>query len=457
MPGSLVGGPTLAAPKDTLVPHAPRPPIWLHSDRFLARNLGRPVLRFLHIEASGGILLLASTIIAVVWANSPWSDTYTSLWATKIAIEVGGYAVAEDLRHWINDGLMALFFFVVGLEIKQELVTGQLSRAREALLPAVAALGGMVVPALTYAAINAGGEGSAGWGIPMATDIAFALGVLALLGDRVPATLKILLLALAIVDDIGAIVVIAAFYSDNIQGRWVLAALAALVLIALLKRRKVWYVPVYAVLGLTVWYATFESGVHATIAGVALGLLTPAKPLMPETDAEAVAEELSDDPHVTVGEIRAVSFRLRESASVAERLQDLLHPWTSYLVIPLFAIANAGVVLSSEMIGDAAASKVTGGVVAGLLVGKFIGITGAIFLATRLGFATLPIGITMRQIAGMAILAGIGFTVSLFITGLAFDDTALAPEAKIGVLAASALAAVVGSLMLRAALPRHDS
>jgi len=436
------------------VPQASRRPIWLHSDRFLARNLGRPALRFLRIEAAGGILLLFSTVVALAWANSPWSAAYHDLWTTEIAIDIAGHVVAEDLRHWVNDALMALFFFVVGLEIKQELVTGHLSRVREALLPAVGALGGMVAPALIYTAINVGGDGSSGWGIPMATDIAFALGVLALLGERVPASLKILLLALAIVDDIGAIAVIAAFYSDDIQGAWALAALAGLALIAVLTRVRVWYVPVYTALGFAVWFATLESGIHATIAGVALGLLCPAKPLMPEADAAVIAEELSDDRQVTVTEIRTVSFRLRESVSVAERLQDLLHPWTSYLVIPVFALANAGVELSSDAIGDAATSPITGGIVAGLLLGKVIGITGAIFVATKLRIATLPPGVTMRQIAGMATLAGIGFTVSLFIAGLAFDTAALNAEAKIGILAASALAAVGGSLGLRAALPR---
>ena len=438
------------------MPQPSHRPVWLHSDRFLARNLGRPVLRFLHVEAAGGILLLASTVVALVWANSPWSAGYHDLWTTELAINVGGHVVAEDLRHWVNDALMALFFFVVGLEIKQELVTGHLSKLREALLPVVAALGGMVVPAVIYATINAGGNGRAGWGIPMATDIAFALGVLALLGERVPAPLKILLLALAIVDDIGAIAVIAAFYSEDIHGGWALAALAGLTLVAVLNRARVWYVPLYAVLGSAVWFATLESGIHATIAGVALGLLCPARPLLPEADAAVIADELSADENVSVSEIRTISFRLRESVSVAERLQDLLHPWTSYVVIPVFALANAGVELSSDVIGDAVSSPITYGVIAGLFIGKFVGITGAIFLATKLRIATLPTGVTMRQIAGMAMLAGIGFTVSLFIAGLAFDAAALGAEAKIGILVASALAAVAGTLVLRTALPTQS-
>ncbi|HEX4868188.1 MAG TPA: Na+/H+ antiporter NhaA [Acidimicrobiales bacterium] len=432
-----------------------RPPIWLNSERFLARRLARPVQRFLDIEASGGLLLLLGTVVALVWANSPWSAVYRDLWHTELAVDVGGRIVAADLRHWVNDALMALFFFVVGLEIKQELVSGHLARARDAMLPAVAALGGMVVPAAIYLAVNHRGGGGDGWGIPMATDIAFALGVLALLGSRVPTQLKVLLLALAIVDDIGAIVVIAVFYSDEIHVRWALAALAGLVLVALLRRLRVWYVPVYAVIGVAVWFATFESGIHATIAGVALGLLTPARPLMPEHDAAAVADELSEDYEVTVTEVRAMSFRLRESVPVAERLQDLLHPWTSYVIIPLFALANAGIELSCDVVRDAATSRVTIGVALGLLVGKLVGITGAVALATRLRLGTLPDGVTFGQVVGLSLLAGIGFTVSLFISGLAFSHPALEAQAKLGVLAVSVLAAVAGSVVLRATLPRR--
>ncbi|MGH9024331.1 MAG: Na+/H+ antiporter NhaA, partial [Acidimicrobiia bacterium] len=289
------------------MPHGQRLPTWQHSGSFLARYLGRPVLRFLHVEAAGGLLLLASTVVALAWANSPWSLSYRELWDTKLVVNLGGHVLEEDLRHWVNDALMAVFFFVVGLEIKQELASGHLSKWRDALLPAVAALGGMVVPALIFAAVNAGGPGSAGWGIPMATDIAFAVGVLALFGDRVPTPLKILLLALAIVDDIGAIAVIAVFYTDEIQAPWALAAVAGLLLIVTLRRLRVWYTPVYAVVGAAVWLATFESGIHATIAGVALGLLCPARPLLPETEAAAIADELSVDSQVTVTDVRATT------------------------------------------------------------------------------------------------------------------------------------------------------
>jgi NhaA family Na+:H+ antiporter len=283
----------------------------------------------------------------------------------------------------------------------------------------------------------------------MATDVAFALGVLALLGSRVPAGLKVVLLALAIVDDIGSILVIAAFYASDIEPGWLLAAAGGLATVALVRWRGVRYMPVYAVLGLAVWFATHESGVHATIAGVALGLLTPARPLMPEVDADRVAGELSGDSAVSAAEVRDISFRIRESVPVAERLQDLLHPWTSFVVVPLFALANAGVEVSSSALADAATSPVTLGIIAGLVVGKTVGVAGAVALGRRLGLGVLPPGVTMQHVVGMGGLAGIGFTVSLFVTGLAFTDAALADQAKLGILAASALAAAVGAVVLR--------
>jgi len=424
---------------------------WLSSGRFLARNVGRPVMRFLHVEAAGGILLLAATLAALLWANSPWSASYESLWGTDLTIRLGDHVIREDLRHWVNDGLMAIFFFVVGMEIKHELVAGQLSSPRTAALPAFAALGGMVLPAGLYAALNAGGAGAAGWGIPMATDIAFAVGLLALLGDRVPNELKVLLLGLAIVDDIGAIVVIAAFYTDAVAVGWAVVALLGLALVVGLRRGRVRYVPVYAVVGAGVWLATFESGVHATLAGVALGLLTPARPLLAEPDADVIADRLSPDTSVTAGDVRDVSFEIRESVSVAERLQDVLHPWTGYVVIPVFALANAGIELSWDQLADATTSPVAIGVVLGLVAGKLVGVTGAVAAARRTGLAELPPNVGSRQIAGMAGLAGIGFTVSLFIAGLAFEDPALQAEAKVGILAASVIAAALGAAVLRTA------
>jgi NhaA family Na+:H+ antiporter len=428
-----------------------RRPTWLASDRLLARVVGRPVARFLAVESAGGILLLAATVVALVWANSPWQASYDDLWHTVVSVQFGGTTVSDDLRHWINDGLMAVFFLVVGLEIKRELVSGQLASRRDAALPIVAAIGGMVVPAALYLAINAGGAGSHGWGIPMATDIAFAVGVLALLGDRVPASLKVLILALAIVDDVGAIVVIAAFYSDGISAGWMALAVAGLLGVVLLRRARVWYPPVYVVVGVFVWFATLQSGVHATIAGVALGLLTPARPFLADIDADRIADELSADNDVDAADVRDISFRIRESVSVAERLEDALHPWTSYVVVPLFALANAGIPLSAEALGDAAGSRITIGVIVGLLVGKTVGVLGAATVAVRLGVAARPAGITTRHLAGLAVLAGIGFTVSIFITGLAFESEPLQDEAKIGVLVASVVAAIVGVLLLRGA------
>ncbi len=439
-----------------MAPGADRP-TWLRSDRFLARSVARPVNRFLHIEASGGVLLVVAAVIALVWANSPWSAAYRDLWSSELTIDLAGHAITEDLRHWVNDGLMTLFFFVIGLEIKQELTNGQLTSPREAAVPAAGALGGMVVPALLYVGFNLGGDGVDGWGIPMATDVAFALGVLALLGSRVPAELKVLLLGLAIVDDVGAIIVIAAFYSDGLDGHWLAAAGAGLLLVALLRRVKVRYLPVYVVLGCAIWLATFESGVHATIAGVVLGLLAPARAFLPEVDADRVADTLSADQHVTAAEVRDISFRLRESIPVTERLQDLLHPWTSYLIVPVFALANAGVAVSGASLRNAASSPVTIGVVVGLVVGKLVGVAGAIALVTKLGIGRLPDGITTRHILGMAGIAGIGFTVSIFVAGLAFDDPAATDQAKIGVLAASAIAAALGSVILLLRHPTHPS
>jgi NhaA family Na+:H+ antiporter len=438
----------LSAFERRLVPVEDGNPTWFHSDRFLARNVAQPFARFLQIEASSGLLLLASAVVALVWANSPWSASYTELWSTEISVAVGSYSITEDLRHWVNDGLMTLFFFVVGLELKQELVTGHLSSTRRAVLPGIAALGGMVIPALIYLSVNAGGAGAQGWGIPMATDIAFAVGVLALLGDRVPTALKVLLLAIAAVDDIGAIIVIAAFYSESVSLSWLAAALVGTGVVVVLQRWGIRYMPVYVAIGIGVWLATLESGVHATVSGVALGLLAPARPLMSSREATEIAADISRDRDVTVHDVRHVSFRLRESLSVAERLQDVLHPWTSYLVVPVFALANAGVDLSGGALSDAATSAVTVGIVAGLVVGKVLGIVGGIALATRLRLATLPSGTRFPHVVGLAMLGGIGFTVSLFIAGLAFDSATQTSDAKIGILVASVLSAVAGLFTL---------
>jgi NhaA family Na+:H+ antiporter len=404
----------------------------------------RPLRDFLHTEAAGGVVLVAATLVALVWANSPLSDSYVDLWSTTVTVAVGSHVLTLDLRTWVNDGLMTVFFFVVGLEIKRELVVGELRDRRTATLPAVAALGGMLVPALLYLAINAGGEGSRGWGIPMATDIAMALGVLSLLGSRIKPSLKLFLLALAIVDDIGAIVVIAIFYSRGIDAGSLVVGAALVAVIVVMRRVDVRAVWPYVVVGAALWLAVHESGAHATIAGVILGLLAPTG--APRSQATVDVDKLADVS--TVEAARETTVLARESVPVAERLEHAIHPWSSYVIVPLFALANAGVVISSDAVADAVRSPITQGVVLGLVVGKFVGISAFAWLACRFRIATLPAGTTWSGILGVAALAGIGFTVSIFVSGLAFGAGVRDTNAKLGILAASVVAAAVGSLVL---------
>jgi Na+:H+ antiporter, NhaA family len=373
---------------------------------------------FVSLEAASGIVLLAAAAAALVWANTDAAG-YTSWWHRELTIGPGDLAITESLVHWVNDALMTVFFFVVGLEIKRELVTGELRDRQRAALPAVAALGGMVVPALVFVAINVGGSGLDGWAIPMATDIAFAVGVLALLGPRVPSSLKLFLLALAIVDDIGAIVVIALFYSRGLDGWWLLGALATTMAVVVMARLRVDHPIAYVVPGIVLWWCLHEAGVEPTLAGVLLGLLTPAVP--------------------------------RRGVPVLERLEHGLHPVSTFVIVPIFALANAGVVLSGDAIDHALSSRVTIGIVAGLVVGKFVGIFGASALAVRARIGALPQGVGLRHLAGVAVLGGVGFTVSLFITDLAFRGEVI-DDAKIGVLAASACAAILGMIVLRVLL-----
>lgn len=420
----------------------------------IARGIARPLAEFLQTEIAGGVVLLLATGVALIWANSAFSDAYEKLWKTELSLRVGGFGLSEDLRHWVNDGLMAIFFFVVGLEIKRELVRGELREARKAALPVVAALGGMVVPAIIYLALNGtGGQAGRGWGIPMATDIAFAVGVLALLGPRVPSSLKVFVLSLAIADDIGAITVIAVFYSDGIHLLPLGLAVGLLALVILLRSIRVWRIPVYVVLGVGVWLAVLESGVHATIAGVALGLLTPVNPLDPSRRSQirldGPEQESTSETHPRW--LRETKLSLHASASVAERLEHDLHPWTSYVIIPVFALANAGVSLSRGALFDALGSSVTLGVALGLVAGKIVGITGFSWAAHRLGLGSLPDGTTWPQLIGAAAIAGIGFTVALFIAGLAFEDAAIQAQAKVGILLGSLLAAGIGAIVLRLA------
>ncbi|HSH59588.1 MAG TPA: Na+/H+ antiporter NhaA [Acidimicrobiales bacterium] len=411
------------------------------------RSVPRALQRFLHTESSGAVALLAATVLALAWANSPWKATYETLWHTELTLGLGDVVRAEDLRHLVNEALMAIFFFVVGLEIKQELVAGQLRRWKSAALPVVAAVGGMVVPALIYTAVNVGGEGSRGWGIPMATDIAFALGVLALLGKSIPGSLKVFLLTLAIADDVGAIAIIAVFYSGGIQWSALLVAAALLAGVAALRRARVFWAPGYLILGVGVWVAFYESGVHATLAGVALGLLAPARPLAADVVVEEWSVDLAEEP--SAGELKTMTNLAKSTVSVTERLQHMLHPVTSYLIVPLFALANAGVVFEARALEAPGASAVALGVGLGLVVGKIVGVSGAAWLAVRARVGRLPDGVRWPHIVGVAGLAGIGYTVSLFIADLAFPKGELVDAAKLAILAASVVAAVLGSAMLR--------
>ncbi len=408
----------------------------------------RPLRDFLAAETAGGVLLVAAAVIALVWANSPWSGAYRSFWASHIDLRVAGHSLDLDLRHWVNEGLMTLFFFVVGLEIKRELVEGELRDRRQAALPVIAAFGGMVLPAGIYLVVNLGGRGGNGWGIPMATDIALALGALQLVAPKAHPSMKLFLLVLAIVDDIGAILVIAIFYSSGARG-WMLVGAATLLLTVVTARfLGAQSIVLFAALGIALWWFTHESGIHATIAGVVLGLLTPARPkltldLIDENDL-AVLNDLS-----SVAAVHDTVDLARRTVSVVEWIEHLLHPWTTKIIVPLFVLANAGVALSGSSLRAAAGSKVALGIVIGLVAGKSIGITVAAWLAVRLGISDLPDGLTWRGVVGVASLGGIGFTVSLFVAGLSFDDPQLESNAKVGVLVATALATLLAVVVLR--------
>lgn len=424
---------------------------------FLSERLVRPAQAFVHTEVSGGIVLLAATVVAIAWANSPWDDAYHDLWHAHLSLDFNLFRIDETLGHFVNDGLMAIFFFVVGLEIKRELVEGELASPRRAALPAAAALGGMVVPALIYFAWNAGGEGQHGWGIPMATDIAFALGALALLGSRVPFGLKVFLLALAIVDDLGAIAVIAIFYTDDLSLEALAWAAAALALILAVRRAGVRSVDVYFVLGALLWVAVLKSGIHATIAGVILAALTPARPYSARAAFDEHAQDLldrfraaqaADDHEREQYLLKEMEWLARGAESPLDRLERVLHPWVSYLIVPIFALANAGLIIDSDALRAAAESPVTMGIIMGLVLGKVTGITAFAWIAVRLGWAALPAGVRWLDMVGAGLLAGIGFTVSLFITGLAFDEASLVAEAKMGILGASVAAGALGILAL---------
>ncbi len=422
------------------------------------RRVYLPVQQFIQTEWIGSAFLLAAAIVALVWANPPWADAYHGLWETRLTIDVGLFSISKDLHHWVNDGLMAIFFFVVGLEIKREVLHGNLSEPRQAALPMMAALGGMVVPALAYWLLNAGGPGVSGWGIPMATDIAFALGVLGLLGRSIPTQVRIFLLALAIVDDLGAILVIALFYTETLEPMALVWAAGLLGGILAMRKAGVRSVGAYSVVGFLFWAAFLQSGIHATLAGVILGAVTPSRPFFDHRTFSDRAGELlatfkgaldAGDHDVVEATLGRMEELTEGTEAPLEKLERTVHPWSAYLVLPLFALANSGVSLSGEAVRAAAESPVTLGVVLGLVLGKLVGVLGGSWLGVRLGWAVLPPGVRWIHLAGTALLAGIGFTVSLFIAELAFQDPAMVAQAKVGILVASLVAGVGGYLFLR--------
>ena len=402
-----------------------------------------PLRDFLHTETSGAVLLAAAAVIALIWANSPWSASYESLWTTRASIGFAGHSLDLDLRHWVNDGLMTIFFFVVGLEIKREATHGHLSSRRAAFLPVIAAIGGMAVPALIYLAI-AGSTAPRGWAIPVATDIALAVGALSVAKSRVPSSLRAFLLGLAIVDDIGGIIIIAVVYSSGLAFGWMTASFLGVALAILVRRSGVQTIAVYVVVGVFVWFAFHEGGIHPTIAGVMMGLLAPASP--------RVQKELVDaDDGFTASDIDAAlsaSKAARSSVSTVEWLQHVLHPWSSFFIVPIFALANSGIEVSINGLRNAFASSVMWGIFFGLLVGKPLGIFIATRLAMKSGIADMPEGARPMQIVGVGTAAGIGFTVALFITELALTNEVDQTNAKMAILLASVTAAILALSIL---------
>jgi len=427
-------------------------------ESLVARTVQLPVQEFIHTQGVSSAFLLIAAIAALVWANSPWRDSYYHAWHIELTLS----GLRLPLHAWINDAMMALFFFLMGMEIKQEIVKGELSDIRRASLPVFAGFGGMVVPALIYAAFNRGLPSEHGWGIPMATDIAFSLGVLALI-KGIPSELKVFLLSLAIADDIGAIVVIALFYTSTVHWSYLLAAAFLIAVILLCRRIGFGRQILYPALGFGVWLAVLRSGVHATIAGVVLGLLMPVTSsvsldefteLATETAAEFREAQAAGDTARANRVLGAMEYLIERTESPADRATRQLHDWIAFLVLPLFALANAGVTFSVGTWKPLLHSPVAWGVIVGLLLGKPAGIIAACWLSVKLRITRLPGSVTLTQIAGVGILAGIGFTVSLFIGGLAFEDPAQLDAAKTAVLLASVMAGIAGFFFLkRAALP----
>ena len=431
----------------------------------LARLAGRPLERFLRIEAASGILLLVAAAAALGWANSPWAKSYAHLWHTPLGIRIGSCTFERTLEWFVNDALMVIFFFVVGLEIRRETHHGELSEWRRAALPAAAALGGMLAPAALYLVFAGDPATRSGWGVPMATDIAFAVGILTLLGKRVPAALRVLLLALAVIDDLGAIVVIAIFYSSGIEISGLVVAAVGLGGIFLMQRLGVRAKFAYVVPSVVAWAGIYAAGIHPTIAGVIIGLITPVRAwLGPDGFVIGLRRELEHLSHATSAasshelaeSLRSIDVARREAISPAESLIETLHPWVAFGIMPVFALANAGVTVSGGSL-DAPSWSVLVAVAVGLVAGKPIGVLVACWVTLRLRIGTLPAGMTLRHLVVLGVVAGIGFTMALFIAQLAFTDASLLAAAKIGVLAASGGAAILGLVLGRFLLAPVES
>jgi NhaA family Na+:H+ antiporter len=423
------------------ITHLPERPI---------QRLGRPLTAFMHIESASGVVLLICTAIALVAANSPYAEAYDAFWHHELRIAVGEFQLAYSVAHWINDGLMVVFFFVIGLEIKRELVVGELSDPKKVTLPVAAALGGVIVPVAIYLLFQYGETGEQGWAVPMATDIAFVVGCLSLLGSRIPRGLGILMLSLAIVDDLMAVLVIAIFYTESISSTWLAGAGVGLVAILMMNRLGVRSVGMYFIVGVWVWLCTLQSGVHPTIAGVIVGLLTPVHPwlggmkflrFLRHTDDTLRREDTSIERAREL--VADLSFASREAVSPLFRIETALHRWVAFGIMPLFALANAGVPIELSAIGEPVAVAVA----AGLFFGKPIGIFGASWLTVKLGWATRPEGVTWPILGGAAFLGGIGFTMALFIASLGLSGGLLL-SAKIGIILGSFTSAVLGMLIL---------
>ena len=423
------------------------------------QTLLRPFQSFFKTEAAGGILLLAAAAVALVWANSPLVGAYNDLWGTYVTVGAGSFEISKPLLLWVNDGLMAIFFFVVGLEIKREVLAGELAEPRKAALAIAAALGGMVVPALLYTVVNLGSDKVTGWGIPMATDIAFALGVLALLGSRAPLALKVFLTAVAIVDDLGAVVVIALFYTAELNLAALVGSLVLVGVLVVVNRLGIQRPAVYGLIGLAVWVLMLKSGVHATIAGVLVALTIPATRKIDEVEFAERADGLLAQfaAGLTVGgstptpdqmhAVHSLEKACEQIETPLQRLEHGLHGLVAFFIMPVFALANAGVAL-----GAGAAALVTDtvalGVMLGLVVGKPLGVMTLAYLAVKTGLAALPSGVTWRHVMGVSFLTGIGFTMSIFIANLAFGAGPLLDSAKVGILAASVVSGVLGAVVL---------